>query len=133
MKNIIEEPEIIYETKTNKPTYLNYVYVILDPTICGDYSFDEFSFEYEPFYVGKGKYLRMNEHFTKSSLSKKSPKNDRIKNLLLNNIDPIVVLIKDNLPNLEAYRIENNLIKLIGRKDLDEGTLLNRTGGLKYR
>jgi len=131
-KNLLEEPEIIYEVKTKKPTYLNYVYVMLDPTKKGEYVFNNYSFEYEPFYVGKGRYLRIESHFTKSSLSKKSPKNEKIKYLLSQNIDPIVVVISDNLPNLVAHNIENILIKKIGRKDLNEGTLLNRIGGKSH-
>lgn len=32
-----------------------YVYVLLDPFKNGIFTYDEYHFEYEPFYVGKGK------------------------------------------------------------------------------
>ena len=120
-----------YEKKTDKPIFLNYIYVMLNPEISGNYIYGKYDFKYEPFYVGKGSYDRPCHHFTKSSLAKKSPKNNKIKYLLSNNIKLIIIIIKDNLPNLKAHKLENNLIKLIGRKDLNEGVLLNRLGGKK--
>lgn len=114
---------------TEVHTYINYVYVLLNPQKRGVYCFGEYKFDYEPFYVGRGKYYRFKDHFSKSSLAKNSPKNRLIKKLLSKGIEPIIIIIKDKLPNLEAHRIENNIIKLIGRLDLNEGVLLNRIGG----
>ena len=105
---------------------------MLNPEIKGNYIYNKHVFDYEPFYVGKGRYNRIESHFTKTALAKKSPKNEKIKSLLEKGIEPIVVIIKDNLKNLEAHKLENNLIREIGRKDLNEGVLLNRIGGISH-
>ena len=39
-----------------------YVYVYLDPRKQGIYKYDNFEFNYEPFYIGKGKNNRCNRH-----------------------------------------------------------------------
>jgi hypothetical protein len=43
--------------------------------------------------------------------------------------NPIVKIIKNNLSLEEALKEEKNLIKSVGRKDLNEGTLINHTDG----
>ena len=43
-----------------------YVYVYLDPRKPGDYIYGEYHFDYEPFYVGKGRYNRLYIHLKKN-------------------------------------------------------------------
>lgn len=39
-----------------------YVYIYLDPWKPGEYEYDQFKFEYEPFYVGMGSRSRDTSH-----------------------------------------------------------------------
>lgn len=109
--------------------YMNYVYVLLNPKIKGNYKYGDYEFKYEPFYVGKGRYKCVERHFTKSTLRKYTPKNKILRELLRGGYNPIILIIRDGLTNLNAHKLENNLIKLIGRKDLGNGVLVNLTGG----
>jgi len=45
-----------------------YVYVYLDPRKPGKYKYGEYEFDYEPFYVGKGKGFRFKRHLTEYQL-----------------------------------------------------------------
>ena len=45
-----------------------YVYVYLDPRKPGNYVYGEYSFDYEPFYVGKGSNGRCTIHLCKYNL-----------------------------------------------------------------
>ena len=42
-----------------------YVYVYLNPLKAGEFNVGKFNFNYEPFYVGKGKGWRIGQHFSK--------------------------------------------------------------------
>lgn len=107
-----------------------YVYVYLDTRKPGNYVFGNLNFEFEPFYVGKGKGKRLIQHlydFNKKSNIKKINKIKAIINKTGNN--PIIIKIFDNLTNEEANSFEIETIKLIGRKDKCLGFLLNQTDG----
>ena len=43
-----------------------YVYIYLDPRKRGKYIYEEFKFNYEPFYVGKGKGDQIKSHLNES-------------------------------------------------------------------
>ena len=64
-----------------------YVYTLCDPRKPGAYEYGEYKFEYEPFYVGKGKSNRCTAHLKESSLKVKSYKNNKIKTILNENLE----------------------------------------------
>jgi hypothetical protein len=116
-----------YYRKKNK----FYVYVYLDPRKPGEFIYDEYKFNYEPFYVGKGKGYRMNKHLSevKCGIYKKDHKHNKIKKILEMGLFPIILKIKKNLSENNALKIEKNVIKLIGRSDNKLGPLANTTDG----
>lgn len=105
----------------------HYIYIYCDPRKKGMYSFKykhlSFKFKYEPFYVGKGNGQRTllccvrNKWFTN--------KVNKLKRL---GLEPI--LFKHYVANHKAaLTLEKFLIRLIGRKDLKKGYLVNLTMG----
>lgn len=111
-----------------------YTYIYLDPRKPGNYSYDlDMSFLYEPFYVGKGTKLRLNKHVNKVKNNSKNIFNKfnfaKIKKILDENIEPIIIVYKDDLYEQDAFNLEIELIKKIGRKDLKKGPLTNFTNG----
>ncbi|MDD5649284.1 MAG: hypothetical protein PHF86_02520 [Candidatus Nanoarchaeia archaeon] len=108
-----------------------YVYAYLDPTKYGIYEYDNISFNFEPFYIGKGKYYRAYYHWKKVLNNNGKWTNLHFKNKLYyfknNNIQPIIKIINCNLINKEALLLEEKLVNLIGRSHLKEGPLTNIT------
>lgn len=97
----------------------------MDSSKPGKYVYDNYIFEYEPFYVGKGTGDRI-----KNTLYDKSPfKRNKINKLISNDIEIISLILVDNISNEESILIEKSLINLIGRRNLNEGTLVNMTDG----
>lgn len=94
-----------------------YVYVYLDPRKPGEYVFDYLKFDYEPFYVGKGKGNRFKAHFYEchNFNNYKWNKIQKIKNLKLN---PIIVKVFENLTEQDAFLKEIEIISKIRRKIL---------------
>ena len=54
MKLITEIAEDIKYIKEDKEGGGSYYYILTNPTKKGQYVYKEYTFEYEPFYVGKG-------------------------------------------------------------------------------
>ena len=106
-----------------------YVYVYLDPRKCGDFKYGEFEFNYEPFYVGKGKEYRYKRHLTESHLNDKSHKSNLIKKLIKFGDYPDIIIVKNHLSENEALELEKDLIRIIGRYDEKTGPLTNKTEG----
>jgi len=108
-----------------------YVYVYLDPRKNGNFQYDEFSFQYEPIYVGKGKNNRINDHMNKYDLShcKNKIKVNKLIKILKNGQTPITMKYKENLSHLVASKFEKKLIMSIGRINLKTGPLTNLTDG----
>jgi len=99
-----------------------YVYIYLDPREQGQYKYNEYEFDYEPFYVGKGNGRRW-----------KQKKNDQCENKI-NKIkrlgfETIRIKLKENLEETNALVLEKELIELIGKEKLKEGPLTNETDG----
>jgi hypothetical protein len=108
-----------------------YVYILLDPNKSGSYNYEDYKFEFEPFYIGKGSGDRAFRHTTKKVLNDNcnSHKKNKINKILKTNKNPIVLLLFENLNENEAFEKENKLIQLIGRSDLNFGPLTNKTNG----
>lgn len=104
-----------------------YVYILLDPRNSGVYQYSEdLKFEYEPFYVGKGKNRRY-----KDSLKDKYSfyKKNKIKAIKNEEKEPITIFIKTEIEEHVAFDLEIRLIKIIGRRDKNQGPLCNLTNG----
>jgi hypothetical protein len=100
-----------------------YIYVFLDLTKPGVFTYHDLEFEYEPFYVGKG-----NESRVYTSLKRGSDfKMNKINKVSKNNIK--VIKLYENLDNSESLNLEKVIISKIGRRDRKLGPLVNLTDG----
>lgn len=107
-----------------------YVYVYLDTRKPGEYIYENLCFDYEPFYVGKGKGNRLRHHLHNSNKNTNTEKRKIIKDIINETSNhPFIVKIFDNINNDKANFLEIKTIKLIGRKDLGLGSLVNKTNG----
>lgn len=105
-----------------------YIYVYLNPLKSGEFCFGKTRVKYEPFYIGKGSGNRMDIH------NKVIDKHNRLKQNIINKIklenkNPIIILLYENITEHSAFRLEKHLINEIGRRDLGLGTLSNLTNG----
>lgn len=114
-----------------------YVYALLDSRQPGYFVYEvngnKISFNYEPFYIGKGgatSKSRPLDHFNeckeKSHNLLKSGIINKIKNLKL---EEKYEFVFENLNEDDAFTYEKLLIKTIGRRDLALGPLSNMTDG----
>lgn len=106
-----------------------YVYAYLDPRKPGKYIYGDYSFDYEPFYIGKGHGNRKYKHLTEASGNKQSHKLNKIRKIILKNLQPIIVTYEENIFDNDAKILEIKIIKAIGRFDLKLGPLTNLTDG----
>ena len=109
-----------------------YIYVYLDTRKKGSYSFGDFHFEYEPFYIGKGVNERHLTHLRVANGSRKGKNNlivTKIKSILNDGFEPKIIKIIEGLTkeNYDSYEIST--IKLIGKSCDGLGPLLNTTDG----
>lgn len=103
-----------------------YVYVYLDTRKKGEYIYGDYKFEYEPFYIGKGIGKRYLKHLTET----KDNTNNIFKFRLINKLNrlgliPIILKIAIDLSEPDAYKLETELIKTIGRRCDKSGSLTN--------
>ena len=105
----------------------NYVYVILDPEKVGEFIYEDLRFDYEPFYIGRGKKERLS--FTKLIDRSSGYKKNKLKSLRNKGLEPIVLVIESDLNFEESVMKEIYYIKKIGRKDMELGPLTNLTDG----
>ena len=108
-----------------------YIYIYLNPLKKGKYIYGKFQFDHEPFYIGKGKKFRYKEHLYPS---RKLREKNHLKQNILNKIKtenktPIIIKLYDNITEYSAFRLERYLINLIGRRDINKGTLSNMSDG----
>lgn len=103
------------------------VYALLDPRKLGVWMTSFYTFMYEPFYIGEGKISRPTDHLKDET---RSHKTNRIKEIILENLQPIVVILAENLSKDESIDIETQFIKELGtRQSIDEvkrGPLTNQ-------
>lgn len=100
-----------------------YVYIYFDPRKPGHYTYDDISFLYEPFYVGKGK----GDRWRPDGHLKTNP---YLKNKINKiGIDNIKFCFIERIDNQQALNLEIRLIKLIGTKFIRTGPLINMTNG----
>lgn len=102
-----------------------YVYVYLDPRKPGKYVYGDYSFDYEPFYIGKGKDKRCRDCINSRSFYFLNKVN-KIKKA---GFFPLIVKVAKEINEKEVFEIERKMILLLGRKDLKTGCLINLTDG----
>lgn len=108
-----------------------YIYCYLNPLKPGIFKYGDYTFDFEPFYIGKGKGDRINHHVQRCHL-----KNDRnllkvhiINKILHLNLDIIKIKLLSNLAEEDALIKEVYFVNLIGRRNLNKGSLANLTNG----
>lgn len=120
-----------------------YTYILFDTRkLKGKYVYNDLIFDYEPFYVGKGKWSygkfkkghKRKERFEKHFYNLKDDTNTFKKSIVRKikketGDNPLVKIYDLNLTNDEAFEQEKWLIKQIGRRNLNEGTLTNLDDG----
>ena len=108
-----------------------YVYALLDIRKPGTYVYDEYTFSYEPFYIGKGRQRRCFEHLDQiNSKSEMTHKANKIRKIFKEtNQKPIIMKLKERLDEKTAFTLEIRMISKIGRLDLGVGPLTNLTNG----
>jgi hypothetical protein len=107
-----------------------YVYVYLDNRKPGEWRFNDIIFKFQPFYIGKGKGTRINQHLQPMLLNHNTIKNNKIKSIIRETGElPIHYKIFENLIFEESNLIEISIIKKFGRINLNNGILSNMTDG----
>lgn len=105
-----------------------YVYVYLDPRKPGKFVYEEYNFEYEPIYIGKGTRRRMWHHL-QNRLKVNKPFYAKLNKIIKLGHEPIFYKLIENISEENSLEYEKKLITLIGRVDLETGSLCNMTEG----
>lgn len=92
-----------------------YVYVYLDPRKPGQFTYGELSFEFEPFYIGKGKDRRWKRHLNEAKNGKNQYRHHKIRSIWGSGQEPVILKLNQGISESEAHDIETAYIKLIGR------------------
>lgn len=101
-----------------------FVYVYLDPTKPGTFTYGNISFSYEPIYIGKGRDRR---HLCR--------RNEALRGLggalgrRIRAVSPLILKYQEFLLEKEAFSLETTLIRLIGRLICGTGPLFNISDG----
>lgn len=121
-----------------------YVYVLLDQTKPGTYTYGNYIFEYEPYYVGKGSKSRVFDHFRAlgaesfDAFNLSNKDNNLCKKITYNiwyvtSQKPLYVIIEKNLTQQEALKLEEKLIYQIGIRIGKEGVLFGPLTNLQLK
>ena len=112
-----------------------YVYAYLDPRKSGLIC-DHFCFDFEPFYIGYGSKSRHLSHLRAvqhGKVKRASLKSNKIKSLISQGLEPVIIKLAENLSKQEAIDIEKHLICKIGTilevPGLSRGCLTNAAPG----
>lgn len=109
-----------------------YVYAYLDPRKPINLNAGKFTFNFEPFYIGKGKNGRLFTHLS-DTRSKNSLKRQQISRIREAGLEPIVVKLAEGLEEDEALTLEKAVIAEVGTKwcvkGVKPGPLCNMTSG----
>jgi len=90
-----------------------YVYIYINPK------------DSQPFYVGKGCGNRAWRHLKETKINTENYKKWCIlENLRKLELEPIILILKDNLSEEDAYKLEKETIIKYGRRDLDKNGIL---------
>lgn len=114
-----------------------YVYAYLDRERKATYQYGDFTFSYEPFYIGKGIRNRKDWYkYVKKGIDPSSPyveshslKINKLHKMISSGNEPIVLVICENMSENDAFILEKKLIQLIGKRIDNSGPLTNVTDG----
>lgn len=109
---------------------VHYVYIYLDNRKPGRWEYKDWVFLYQPLYVGRGVYDRINDHVKPYERSKGTQKANTI-NVIIDKLkqDPIRHKIFEDLSYSESTGIEIDMISFFGRRNNGTGILANLTDG----
>lgn len=115
----------------------NYIYVFTDTTKPGNFVYNEYVFEYEPFYVGVSSedtiHKREQVHIRYARLKKDVTKNKYKMNIINKIIDlglsPVVYRVHENMEKEKAFELEKHIISIIGNRYDESGPLVNISAG----
>jgi len=96
-----------------------YVYVYLDPRKKCSNNLDGFQLQFEPFYVGKGKGRRYNLHLLAAKNGKDCKnkyKYRKIRSILKAGLEPIIIKIKEDLLEQDAFNKEIEFINILSKQ-----------------
>ncbi len=104
-----------------------FVYCFLDTRKPGEYIFEDYKFEFEPIYIGKGKGVRPQRHFT---LYRRYNTRfySKMNSIISSGNKPEFILLSSGLTEKESFEFEKFFIKIIGRIE-NGGTLTNLSDG----
>lgn len=106
-----------------------YIYAYLDPRKPGKFIYDDYEFNFEPFYIGKGKGKRYLKHLQKLSFETNPLRSNKINKIISSKLTPIIIKLHSDLIENDAYKKESEIIKKIGRIDIKTGSLTNLNDG----
>lgn len=116
--------------RTSKLRKDNYTYIYLDNRKPGIWRYQDFVFDHQPLYVGRGVDDRIDDHLSIGARSEGTQKANTL-NIIINQLkeDPIRFKLHENISYDESIRIEMEIIAFFGRRDNKTGILANLTNG----